>query len=113
MCNIVEFLGFAAFLLIVFNIALNDKVKKLKEDVRIIKNSVKGEAKMSEILKELEGKRCTLTVNGSSQGLIACEVISVDGEWMKISQVVKNNPSKIKIIRIADIAEVSLVYSGL
>lgn len=102
------FLGLAAFILIVSHIALNDKVKKLKDDVRIIKNSIKGETKMSEILKELEGKRCTLTVHGSSQGLIACEVISVDGEWMKISQVVKNNPSRIKIIRIVNIAEVSL-----
>ena len=62
---------------------------------------------MSEILKELEGKRCTLTVGGSLAGPIDCEVINVDGEWMKVSQIVKKDQRKIRIIRIDNINDIN------
>jgi len=42
---------------------------------------------MSELLKELEGKRCTLSV--MEKGPVDCEVISVDDEWMKVNQITK------------------------
>ena len=107
-----EFFGLIAFILVVTNSSLPDKVKKLQGDVKKIKNSIRGEVKMYEILKELEGKRCTLTVLGNIFGepkQISCEVINVDGEWMKINQTIKKNQSKIKIIRIDDIKEVTIV----
>jgi len=107
--NNMEYLGIFAFILVIFNMELPDKVRKLKDDVRIIKNAIKGEGKMSEILKELEGKRCKLEVQGSFQGPIECDVINVDDEWIKISQISKKNQSKIKLIRIDRINEVSLL----
>jgi len=47
----------------------------------------KGDHEMSELLKELEGKRCTLSV--MEKGPVDCEVISVDDEWMKVNQITK------------------------
>ncbi|MBU3091998.1 hypothetical protein KPL35_07890 [Clostridium sp. CF011] len=102
-----EYIGMLAFFLAISNMGLSDKVKKLKEDVKKMKNSMKGEVKMSEILKELEGKRCTLTVSGSLGELIDCEVINVDGEWMKVNQFAKKDQRKIRIIRIDNINNIN------
>ncbi|SHH81552.1 hypothetical protein [Clostridium grantii] len=82
--NNMEIFGLMAFALVISDMGLKDKVKKLKKDVRKI-NSKKEEVKMSEILKELEGKRCRLTVSEIFAGQIECDVITVDDEWMKIS----------------------------
>lgn len=101
-----EFIGIMAFILAISNIGLSDKVKKLKADVMKINSSIKGEGKMSEILKGLEGKRCTLSVIGA--GPIDCEVINVDDDWMKINQITKKDQSKkIRIIRIENITDIN------
>ena len=100
-----EFIGIIAFILAISNIGLSDKVKKLKADVKKINSSIKGEVKMSEILKGLEGKRCTLAV--SLTGPVDCVVISVDGEWMKVNQILKKDQSKIRVIRIENINDIN------
>ncbi|MCB2301049.1 hypothetical protein [Clostridium tagluense] len=102
-----EFIGIFAFILAISSIGLSDKVAKLKADVRKINISMKGDVKMSEILKGLEGKRCTLSV--IAKGPIECEVISVDDEWMKVNQITKKGQSKMMIIRIDNINDVSIV----
>lgn len=99
-----EYIGILAFILAISNMGLSDKVKKLKAEVNKIKSSMKGEKKMSEILKGLEGKRCTLAISFS--GTIDCEVISVDDEWMKVNQILKNDQRKIRIIRIENIQDI-------
>ena len=104
-----EFIGVMAFILAISNMGSSDKVKKLKMEVKKVKNSIKGEKKMSEMLKELEGKTCMLTVCGSLTGTINCEVITVDDEWMKISQIVKKGQNKIRLIKIENINEVSII----
>lgn len=106
-----EFIGILAFILAISNIGLSDKVKKLKADVKKINSSMKGESKMSEILKGLEGKRCTLTVSETFAGPIDCEVINVDGEWMKVNQILKKDKSKIRIIRIESINDINDVVN--
>ena len=104
-----ESIGIIAFILAAANIGLSDKVKKLKEEIRKIKDSIKGEVKMSEILKDLEGKKCNLSIQRSFLGTIECEVLTVDGEWMKVSQIIKNKQNKIRIIRIEDINDLSII----
>ena len=99
-----EYIGILAFILAVSNMGLSDKVKKLKVDVKKINSSMRGEKKMSEILKGLEGKRCTIAI--SLQGPIDCEIISVDDEWMKVNQILKNDQRKIRIIRIENIHDI-------
>jgi hypothetical protein len=101
-----EYIGMSAFILAVYNMGLSDKVKKLKAEIRKINSLIKGDGEMSKILKELEGKRCTLGV--MSQGRVDCEVLSVDDEWMKVNQISKNDQRKIRIIRIENIKEVSI-----
>lgn len=102
-----EFIGVIAFILAISNIGLSDKVAKLKADNRKINISLKGDVEMSEILRGLEGKRCTLSV--IAKGPIDCEVISVDDEWMKVNQITKKGESKIMIIRIENINDVVIV----
>lgn len=104
-----DFIGIFAFILAISNIGLSDKVKKLNADVKKIKNSIKGDNKMSEVLKGLKGKRCTLTVSASGLGPIDCEVINVDEEWMSVSQILKNNERKIRIIKIENINNIDNV----
>ncbi|MEK6266039.1 MAG: hypothetical protein N2B06_14910 [Clostridium sp.] len=99
-----EYIGILAFILAISNMGVSDKVKKLKAEVNKINSSMKGEKKMSEILKGLEGKRCTLAISFS--GTIDCEVISVDDEWMKVNQILKNDQRKIRIIRIENIQDI-------
>ena len=102
-----EFIGIVAFILALSTIGLSDKVKNLKADVKKINSSMKGESKMSEILKGLEGKRCKLTISGSYTAPIDCEVISVDDEWMKVNQILKKDKSKIRLIRIENISDIN------
>ncbi|MBU3102002.1 MULTISPECIES: hypothetical protein [Clostridium] len=99
-----EFIGIMAFIIAISNMGLSDKVKKLKADVKKINTSIKGETEMSKILKALEGKRCTLSV--IAKGLVDCEVINVDDEWMEVKQFLKKDQSKIMIIRIEKINDV-------
>jgi hypothetical protein len=104
-----EFIGIIAFILAISNIGLSDKVAKLKADIRKINILLKGDTEMSELLKGLEGKRCTLSV--IAKGPIDCEVISVDDEWMKVNQITKKDQSKILIIRIENINDVVIMES--
>jgi len=100
-----EFIGILAFILAISNIGLSDKVKKLKADVKKINSIIKGEVKMSKVLKELEGKRCTLAIIYS--GPIDCEVIAVDEEWIKVTQILKKDTRKIRMIRIENINNIT------
>lgn len=105
--NHMEFIGIIAFILAISNIGLSDKVAKLKADIRKINILLKEDAEMSELLKELEGKRCTLSV--MAKGPVDCEVISVDDEWMKVNQITKKGESIVMIIRIDNITEVVIL----
>lgn len=104
-----EFLGVAAFILAMGNIGLKDKVDKLAKDVKKLKRGNKGDNKMSEILKSLEGKRCIITYSGSISGPRECDVLNVDDEWIKVNYIGKKGAIETKIIRIEKINEVSLV----
>lgn len=100
--------GIMAFILVMCYINLPSKVRRLSSEVKKLKNSVKGENKMSDMLKELEGKMCKITSEGSFTGTI-CEVISVDDDWMKITYTEKSGKTQTKIIRIDNINEISLL----
>ena len=100
-----EFIGIMAFILAIANIGLSDKVKKLKADIKKIDSNLKGEVKMSKVLKELEGKRCTIAISYS--GPIDCEVIVVDEEWIKVTQILKKDVRKIRMIRVENISNIT------
>jgi len=100
-----EFVGIIAFILAIINIGLSDKVKKLKIDVKRINKIIKGDVKMSKVLKELEGKRCTIAISYS--GPIDCEVMAVDEEWIKVTQILKKDVRKIRMVRTENIANIT------
>jgi hypothetical protein len=104
-----ETIGILAFILVLCNLGLPGKVKSLKADIKTLKHRIKEDTIMSEILKELEGKRCRLTLENSFSGPIECDVMSVDDEWMKIIHYEKKDKTITKIIKIEQICEVSLV----
>lgn len=104
-----ETIGILAFILVLCNLGLPGKVKSLKADIKMLKHKIKGGTKVSEILKEIEGKRCRLTLENSFSGPIECDVISVDDEWMKIIHYEKKANATTKIIKIEQIAEISLL----
>jgi hypothetical protein len=103
-----EFIGIMAFILLISNMGLPGKVKKLNADVKRMKRLMKEEGKMSQILKDLKGKNCTIETEETFNETIHCEVLDIDDEWMKISYTDKKNEKKIKIIRIEDINNISL-----
>lgn len=103
-----EFFGILAFVFVICNLSLPGKIQGLNSDIRMLKHRIKGGNTMSEILKELEGKRCKLTLEDSSIP-IECDVISVDADWMKIIYYEKKDTTTTKIIKIEQINEVALV----
>lgn len=101
--------GFLAFVLLICYINLPSKVNRLSSEVKKLKSSVKGKNKMSEMLKELEGKMCKITTEGSFAGPVECKVINVDDDWMKITYTDKKGNINTKIIKIDNINEISLL----
>ncbi len=104
-----EIFGLIAFVLSIFNIGLKNRVTKLKKDITRIKKTLKGNNLMAKMLKELEGKHCKITLSESMSGTLECDVISVENEWMKLSQIVKKKQSVVKIIRVDDISAIEII----
>jgi hypothetical protein len=104
-----EYLGVLAFILVIVNIGLPNKMNKLcSRMLRLEKTKRKTEGRtMSEILKGLVGERCSLK---ESDGLVnyVGTVLAVDDEWIKLSIVDKNNGSVV-IKRIEDINQISII----
>lgn len=62
---------------------------------------------MSDILKELVGKKCKITINDDIfSGPIECSIIQIDDEWMRFSYIDKKLGDIIKIMRIDDLQSV-------
>lgn len=104
-----EYVGALAFLLVLRTIGLPGTVKRLQSDIKMLKHRIKGDNKMSEILKELVGKRCKLKLGDTYSGTVECDVVSVDDEWMKIVHYENKDKTSTKIIKIEQINEVLLV----
>lgn len=105
---IMEYFGLLAFVLVMSHMGLPDKVEELNKKVKLLGRHNKksgGELTMSEMLKELVGKDCTIVVD-SGMREIECTVLSVDDEWMKISSVDKKGNKDISIKRIDNIDEI-------
>ena len=70
----------------------------------------KGEKKMSEMLKDLVGERCYILgedgeyLTGSPE--IACEVLDIDGEWIKISYLDEMGNRLMRVSRIETVENV-------
>lgn len=102
---------------------LESKVKKLEKKNSVLsrtnseaKNkSAEGALKMSQIINDLKGKKCSVVLRDSMDSLfddkLACTVLDTDEEWIKIS-CVKADKKKgessetVRIIRIDDIESI-------
>lgn len=104
-----EYMGLIAFMLVVMNVGLPKKVNNLKADIKKLKKAIRGERQMSEIIRELKGRRCILEIEDWFEGPIECEVIDVDDEWMKINYSEKKKGNVTKLVRIENINEISLI----
>ena len=104
-----EFLGAIALFLMLFYMGMPKKVKRLQHDIKKIKKVIKGEGNLSNMLKELEGKKCKIHFEDGILVEKIYEVISVEDEWIKVSYEEKKEKNVTKIIRIDTIAEIVLV----
>ncbi|TYQ18037.1 UNVERIFIED_CONTAM: hypothetical protein Cloal_0433 [Acetivibrio alkalicellulosi] len=105
-----EYLGVMAFVLVMFHMGLPDDVKRLKKQIkRIISKRKKGvDFVMSSIIKELEGKRCKITLYDNIEE-ITCNVLQVDEQWIKAIKVDRQGKESTVILRIEDIERVKII----
>lgn len=97
------------FLLTMNCIDLSGKITKLSCQVKKFNNLIMGENKMSDMLKNLEGKMCKINIEGYIANPIECKVINVDNDWMEINYIKKSGKEQTEIIRINDINNISLL----
>ncbi len=96
---------------IFFILAMEKKIKRLNRKIKKIEKVKKGDDSMSKLIKDLEGKKCTI-LQGEEiiiGKLPVYEILEVDEEWVKISSTDKKNIKSTKIIRIDDIQCINLV----
>ena len=92
--------GIAAFCIAVCMLGLPGRVKKLERKIRQREREEKGGFIMSELLKQLEGTKCTIRPG-------ECLVLAVDTDWLKVRITSKKGVDTTKLIRTEDLAEVT------
>lgn len=119
-----EWFGLISFILVMCYSAYPARVKKLETRCKKLEREKKlknGEEirKMTELIKELTGKKCTFyfkdTLTNFFSTHLEGEVLSVDEEWIKVryeeDASKKSEPKTVvKIIRIEDVESVE--YDG-
>lgn len=97
-------MGVAAFCIAACMLGLPAKVRRLEKKVR--KMEREGGSDMSELLKQMEGAKCTIRLTSGAQLPGDCLVLAVDEEWLKVRITCKKGDETTKLIRTEDIAEV-------
>lgn len=98
-------LGIAGFCIAVCMLGLPAKVRGLERKIR--KMERQGGNDMSELLKQLEGEKCTIRLASGAQVPGDCLVLAVDEEWLKVRVTDRKGSETVKLIRTEDIAEVT------
>lgn len=98
-------MGVAALCIAACLLGLPAKVRSLEQKVRKIERE--GGNAMSELLKQLEGAKCTIRLTSGVQMPGDCLVMGVDEEWLKVRTTDKKGNETTKLIRTEDIAEVT------
>lgn len=105
-----EYFGVIAFILVLSHSVLPGNLEKLKKRVQKLEiiNRKIGVNKMSEIIKDLVGKRCKIK---EVSGVVSYEgtVLAVDEEWIKLNIVDKKENELVVVKRIEYIQEISIV----
>lgn len=103
-----EFFGFFAFVLMMIYFDLPDKVKKLKGQVKKLeqKTTKGGVIILSDILKELQGKKCTIIAESGYTPKLNCTVMAVDEEWIKVVETDKKGKENTRVFKIENIKEI-------
>lgn len=105
-----DFLSLLAFFFVITLIDLPSTVKKLKRKINKIELKIdRGESSMSNILKELEGKKCKIIFESDFSSKLLCQILDVDEEWIKLLEVNKKGNKTTKIIRVDNIKEINQV----
>lgn len=103
-----EFFGVMAFMLVMFYFGLPDKVKKLQAKVKKLETKITGgKSTMSDILKELEGKNCTLILESDFSPKLKCRVEKVDEDWIKVVETGKKGQGNVRLLKIDNVKEVA------
>ncbi|MEW4354894.1 hypothetical protein AB1I63_08520 [Streptococcus pneumoniae] len=87
----------------------SEKLAYLMNKVRKLERRENGGCDMSQLLKGLEGKQCTIQfdeiVNYNQPYLI----LEVDEEWVKLKYTDKKGKTGIRVVRIDNIKEIEIV----
>ena len=98
--------GIAAFCIAACMLGLPGRVKKLERKIRQREREEKGGFIMSELLKQLEGTKCTIRLTSGVALPGECLVLAVDTDWLKV-RITKKGVDTTKLIRTEDLAEVT------
>ncbi|MGI6365556.1 MAG: hypothetical protein ACOX2G_07420 [Bacillota bacterium] len=103
-----EYAGLIALILILVYSGLPGKVKRLAARVKRLEARERkgGDLSMSKLLKELEGKQCTLVLESDFPSEIKCTVLQVEDEWLKVVERDKKGRENIRLLRTENIKEV-------
>ena len=103
--------GIAAFCIAACMLGLPGRVKKLERKIRQREREEKGGFIMSELLKQLEGTKCTIRLTSGVHPLfinfLRSHSLAVDTDWLKVRITSKKGVDTTKLIRTEDLAEVT------
>lgn len=118
-----EACGFIALMILIYCYSYPGRVQKLEKKVKKLEQSKnlwqrnkeeKEENKMSRLVQDLVGKKCrveteddTFVLAGS--GLVVCDVLDADDDWVKLAYEDKKNGRITKLVRIDTIVTVDIV----
>ena len=95
------------FLILLYFISKVDKLEKQIKKQTKKRNVEKEEKEMSKLIKDLIGKKCGIKLEDDFStlgvGIIVCDVLDADEEWIKISYEKKKEGKVIAIARISSI----------
>lgn len=111
-----EVMGVMAFIFVLWNMNLPDKVKKNNKKIERIEKQINkeksGDVDMSEMIKKLVGQKCEIQFIDNMILNQDVEILEVDEEWVKILKVNKKN-SITYIKRIEDIKEIKIIENNI
>ena len=102
-------LGVAAWVMCILYLSLPGEIKKLKYRTKILEKKMKGGNPMSTMLKELEGKQCTLVLDegtGFNSEKKNCTILTVGDDWVKYTYRDKKEHEYMELIRVDSVVKI-------
>ena len=86
------------------DIEQDDKIKVLERRVKMLEREVRGESKMSNIIKDIIGQDCEIHIDYDN---LKCRILDADDCWVKLLVYGKKGETTC-IRRVDDITEIKL-----